>query len=139
MVEGDDIVDRLDDLQAAGETLAHLDTGQPLAAAGVKPVTANAYLGGWGISAALAAGADVVVCCPGDRRLARRPVRPPGGTAGTARTGTASPGRSSPATSSSAARRRPAATPFLDELPVPGHRGRACFCRSFKVIMSRFV
>ena len=27
-----------------------------------KPVTANAYLGGWGITAALAAGADIVVC-----------------------------------------------------------------------------
>ena len=62
VVEGDDILDRLADLQAAGETLAHADTGQPLAAAGVEPVTANAYLGGWGISAALSAGADVVVC-----------------------------------------------------------------------------
>ena len=30
--------------------LAHLDTGQPLADAGVQPVTANAYLGGWGIA-----------------------------------------------------------------------------------------
>jgi hypothetical protein len=28
----------------------------------VRPVTANAYLGGWGIAEALAAGADVVVC-----------------------------------------------------------------------------
>ncbi|HEY2280969.1 MAG TPA: acyclic terpene utilization AtuA family protein, partial [Streptosporangiaceae bacterium] len=27
-----------------------------------KPVTANAYLGGWGITAALDAGADIVVC-----------------------------------------------------------------------------
>jgi hypothetical protein len=62
VVEGDDIVDRIEQLQAAGEPLAHLDTGEPLAAAGVKPVTANAYLGGWGIAAALAADADVVVC-----------------------------------------------------------------------------
>ncbi len=30
--------------------------------AGIEPVTANAYLGGWGIAAALDAGADVVVC-----------------------------------------------------------------------------
>ena len=30
--------------------------------AGVAPVTANAYLGGWGIAAALGEGADIVVC-----------------------------------------------------------------------------
>jgi hypothetical protein len=61
-VEGDDLLGRLEELQAAGEPLAHLDTGTPLAAAGVAPVTANAYLGAWGIVAALAAGADLVVC-----------------------------------------------------------------------------
>ena len=61
-VEGDDLLGRLDQLQAAGEPLAHLDTGIPLAAAGVAPVTANAYLGAWGIVAALEAGADLVVC-----------------------------------------------------------------------------
>jgi hypothetical protein len=61
-VEGDDLLGRLEELRAAGEPLAHLDTGTPLAAAGVAPVTANAYLGAWGIVAALAAGADLVVC-----------------------------------------------------------------------------
>jgi hypothetical protein len=61
-VEGDDLLGRLPELQAAGEALAHLDTGAPLAAAGVAPVTANAYLGAWGIVQALDAGADVVVC-----------------------------------------------------------------------------
>ena len=61
-IEGDDLSGRLDGLLAAGHPLAHLDTGQPLADAAVKPVTANAYLGGWGITEALAAGADVVVC-----------------------------------------------------------------------------
>ena len=61
-VEGDDLLGRLDELQAAGEQLAHLDTGMPLAEAGVAPVTANAYLGAWGIVAALEAGTDVVVC-----------------------------------------------------------------------------
>ncbi|WIV56251.1 acyclic terpene utilization AtuA family protein [Amycolatopsis nalaikhensis] len=60
-VDGDDLVDRLEDLQAAGHDLAHLDTGRKLAEAGVTPVTANAYLGGWGIAEALAADADVVV------------------------------------------------------------------------------
>jgi len=61
-VEGDDLLDRLGELTEAGHALAHADTGEPLAKAGVTPVTANAYLGGWGIAAALAAGADVVIC-----------------------------------------------------------------------------
>jgi Acyclic terpene utilisation family protein AtuA len=61
-VEGDDLLGRLPELQAAGEAFAHLDSGTPLAAAGVAPVTANAYLGAWGIVTALDAGADVVVC-----------------------------------------------------------------------------
>jgi hypothetical protein len=61
-VTGDDLLPRLDELAAAGHALTHLDTGQPLSAAASKPLTANAYLGGWGITAALAAGADIVVC-----------------------------------------------------------------------------
>jgi hypothetical protein len=61
-VTGDDLLPRLDSLVAGGQALAHLDTGQPLAGAGGKPVTANAYLGGWGITEALGAGADIVVC-----------------------------------------------------------------------------
>jgi hypothetical protein len=61
-VTGDDLLPRLHQLVSNGEALAHLDTGQPLSGAGGKPVTANAYLGGWGITAALDAGADIVVC-----------------------------------------------------------------------------
>ncbi len=61
-VTGDDLIDRLDELQVAGIDLANLDTGQPLASSGHKPVSANAYLGGWGIAEALGAGADIVVC-----------------------------------------------------------------------------
>jgi hypothetical protein len=61
-IEGDDLTGRIDGLLAAGHPLAHAGTGEPLAAAGVAPVTANAYLGGWGIATALRAGADVVVC-----------------------------------------------------------------------------
>jgi hypothetical protein len=60
-ITGDDLLDRLPELQAAGVDLAHLDTGRTLAEAGVRPISANAYLGGWGIAAALDAGADVVV------------------------------------------------------------------------------
>jgi hypothetical protein len=61
-VTGDDLLPRLPDLQAAGHALANLDTGRALADAGARPVTANAYLGGWGITAALDAGADIVIC-----------------------------------------------------------------------------
>jgi len=57
-VEGDDILGRLPRLQAEGNPLAHLDTGAPLSS---DPVSANAYLGGFGIAEALAGGADVVV------------------------------------------------------------------------------
>lgn len=60
-VHGDDLVERLDEIQAAGHALAHLDTGAKLADAGVNPVSANAYLGAWGITEALRAGADIVV------------------------------------------------------------------------------
>ena len=55
-VEGDDLLDRVDGLRPH---LANLDTGAPLTA---DPVSANAYLGGWGIARALQEGADVVVC-----------------------------------------------------------------------------
>src|ERR1700729_3925753 len=61
-VTGDDLLPPLDELTAAGHPLAPPDTGLPLAHASGKPVTANAYLGGWGITAALDAGADIVVC-----------------------------------------------------------------------------
>ena len=61
-ITGDDLAPAIADLQAAGHELANLDTGLPLAKADLPVVTANAYLGGWGITAALAAGADVVIC-----------------------------------------------------------------------------
>jgi hypothetical protein len=59
-VEGDDILGQLPQLRAAGRPLAHLDTGTPLSPTS-DPVSANAYLGGFGIAEALAGGADVVV------------------------------------------------------------------------------
>src|SRR5687767_5472135 len=46
-VEGDNLIDRVEELGLVGER--------------GKPLTANAYLGGFGIAAALDAGADVVV------------------------------------------------------------------------------
>jgi hypothetical protein len=61
-VEGDDVLPRLGAIQEQGHRLEHLDTGAPLADWEVRPLAANAYLGGWGIAAALGAGADIVVC-----------------------------------------------------------------------------
>ena len=61
-LEGDDLMPQLESLQAAGHELKHLDTGQPLSDLGAKPLSANAYLGAWGIVEALRQGADIVVC-----------------------------------------------------------------------------
>jgi hypothetical protein len=61
-LDGDDLTPRLDELQRAGHQFINLDTGLPLAKADREVVTANAYLGGWGIAEALRTGADVVVC-----------------------------------------------------------------------------
>ncbi len=60
-VTGDDLLERIPSLQADGCELRHLDTGRRLADLEEKPVTANAYLGGFGIAKALELGADVVV------------------------------------------------------------------------------
>ncbi|MBA2279630.1 MAG: DUF1446 domain-containing protein, partial [Acidimicrobiia bacterium] len=58
-IEGDDLMDRLDELLAAGHPLDNLDTGEALGDRAV--ITANAYLGGWGIVEALGRGADIVI------------------------------------------------------------------------------
>ncbi|MEJ5254269.1 MAG: acyclic terpene utilization AtuA family protein [Acidimicrobiales bacterium] len=60
-IEGDDLIDHLDELRTAGIDLANLDTGEKLDEIGAEPITANAYLGGFGIAEALSRGADVVV------------------------------------------------------------------------------
>ena len=62
VVEGDDLMGRLSELDAMGEPLAHLETGLPLKRAPGAVLTANAYLGGFGICEALNRGADIVVC-----------------------------------------------------------------------------
>ena len=62
-VSGDDVLATMIDMEEnEGAGFANLDTGRTLAGAGVTPVSANAYLGAWGIVEALGAGADVVVC-----------------------------------------------------------------------------
>jgi hypothetical protein len=60
-IEGDDLMGRLADLQEKGEAFIHLDKGISLKEAGAMPISANAYMGGWGIAEALAQGADIVV------------------------------------------------------------------------------
>ena len=61
-IEGDDLMPRLADLQEKGELFENIDTQQNLADGNKPPVTANAYLGAWGIKTALDMGADVVIC-----------------------------------------------------------------------------
>ena len=60
-VEGDDVTGRLDALQQAGHSLPHLTSGEPLSSWPHQPLTANAYLGGFGIARALDQGADIVI------------------------------------------------------------------------------
>ncbi len=65
-VDGDDLLDRLPELQHEGVEFRHLDTGEPLAdrlaaTPAAKAVAANAYLGARPIVEALASGARIVV------------------------------------------------------------------------------
>ncbi len=61
VVTGDDISGRVEDLTKSGEEFRNLDTGENFADTGLPALAANAYLGGRGITAALDAGADVVI------------------------------------------------------------------------------
>lgn len=60
-VGGDDLMPRMQELLAAGTSLDNLDSGAPISSWGHDPLTANAYLGGFGITEALRSGADIVV------------------------------------------------------------------------------
>ena len=59
-VDGDDLMGRLDPGAADAVTLRSFATGEPMADTS-RLITANAYLGGWGIAEALRRGADIVV------------------------------------------------------------------------------
>ena len=61
-IEGDDLMPRLEELSSAGELLKNIDKKNDLFSYEKKPLTANAYLGAWGIKEALDEGADVVIC-----------------------------------------------------------------------------
>jgi len=58
-VRGDDLLPRMDELMTADQ-LIHFETGEPIKDASAF-LTANAYLGCWGIVDALEQGADIVV------------------------------------------------------------------------------
>lgn len=62
VIEGDDVLDRLDDLIESGADLTNMDTGETnFAAIRNRVVAANVYTDSSGIVAALAQGADVVI------------------------------------------------------------------------------
>ena len=60
-VTGDAVLDRVDELRDAGESLEHLDTGAALADVRDRLLFANAYLGARPLVQALAEGADIVI------------------------------------------------------------------------------
>src|SRR5215204_5685051 len=59
-VGGDNLLPRLDELVAAGVDLAHFETGEPVGDTS-RFISANAYLGCWGIVEALDRGADIII------------------------------------------------------------------------------
>ena len=61
VVDGDDLAAAARRARGRRRAFAHLDTRRRRSAVRRAPLTANAYLGGWGIAEALARGADVVV------------------------------------------------------------------------------
>ncbi len=62
VVEGDDLLDRLPELIAAGHSLENMDTGEPLAPHLDKISSANAYLGAQPLVEALGQGAQILLC-----------------------------------------------------------------------------
>lgn len=57
-IEGDDLMPRMREIDAR---LRGAQRGESVTAAGISPVSANVYLGAWGIVEALKAGADIVI------------------------------------------------------------------------------
>jgi hypothetical protein len=60
-VVGDDLLERLGELNAAGVTLDDMDTSAAFAAIRDRVSSANAYYGAWPVAEALASGARIVV------------------------------------------------------------------------------
>ena len=62
VVEGDDLLPRLDDLIARGHELRNMDTDEPFAPVADKVTSANAYLGAAPVVEALEQGAQIILC-----------------------------------------------------------------------------
>lgn len=61
VVEGDDLMERLDDLMARGVAMRNMETGEELQTVRDRVESANAYLGAAPVVAALSEGAQVIV------------------------------------------------------------------------------
>ena len=61
-IDGDELMPRLEELKDQGETFVNIDKNTNLDSTEHNLLTANAYLGAWGIKEALDEGADIVVC-----------------------------------------------------------------------------
>lgn len=61
VVDGDNILDRMDSLIAQGHTLSNMETGEPIFGVKDQLLSANVYFGARPMVEALKAGADVVV------------------------------------------------------------------------------
>ena len=61
-IDGDNLLPRINELSDEGELFQNIDKKIPLSDSGCITLTANAYLGAWGIKEALDNGADIVVC-----------------------------------------------------------------------------
>src|SRR3989440_2121035 len=61
VVLGDAVIERLDELQSLGVSLAHMDTGQDIATVRDRLLFASAYLGARPLVEALEAGADIIL------------------------------------------------------------------------------
>jgi len=61
-IDGDDLMPRMSELQENGESFINIEKEIALDESGCDPLTANAYLGAWGIKEALDNNADIVVC-----------------------------------------------------------------------------
>ena len=61
-ISGDDLMPKISDLTESGENFINIDKNIKLNDSGFSPLTANVYLGAWGIKEALDKSADIVVC-----------------------------------------------------------------------------
>jgi len=61
-IDGDNLIPRMSELKKQGEDFLNIEKKISLNDSGCDPLTANAYLGAWGIKEALDNEADIVVC-----------------------------------------------------------------------------